>query len=89
MSESSDQEIEYAKEVFENDDKIDIKSSLGVFNSGKLEDKYRVGGVIGKGGFGTVYRGIRKQDRKMIALKQISKRKVSYKEKVNISQYFP
>jgi len=83
MSESNDQEIEYAKEVFENDGKNDIRGTPGIFNTGKLEDKYRVGGVLGKGGFGTVYRGIRKKDRKMIVLKQISKRKVTYKEKVS------
>jgi len=83
MSEPSDTEIEYAKEVFESDGKSDLKTTSGIFSSGKFEDKYGVGGVLGKGGFGTVYRGMRRRDRRKVAIKQIAKRKVSHLKKVS------
>jgi len=78
-------DVEYAREVFENypHHGFETKSVPELFSAGRLEDKYGVGGVIGKGGFGTVYRGIRKKDKLRVAIKHIAKRKVTGMEMLN------
>lgn len=58
--------------------------STNVFSAGdsiqvQMEDfktKYEVTGVIGRGGGGTVYSGIRRTDRQIVAIKQVPKGKV-------------
>jgi len=42
-------------------------------NNEKLEDQYDIGSVIGKGGYGTIYTGVRKYDDKKVILKHVSK----------------
>ena len=46
-------------------------------NREPFERAYRVGEVLGKGGFGTVYAGERTKDLHPVAIKHIAKTKIS------------
>ena len=92
MSQSNLSAVEYAEEAFEkcNEcccerlERLQMKSEDKLFSLGTLEDNYEVGEVLGNGGFGIVYAGLRKKDKMRVAFKHIAKGKVTGMEMVNI-----
>ena len=71
---------------------ITITHNYGVlffdFQGDLFERKYQVGHVLGKGGFGVVYAGIRNSDGVHVALKHVSKAKISEYGQVRTSDNF-
>ena len=85
--------IEVAEEAFEKCNAqccevLKPKYDEWLYSDGTLEDNYKVGEVLGKGGFGIVYAGVSKKDNTRVAIKHIAKAKVTAMEMVNIKGLF-
>merc|ERR550534_2036879 len=48
-----------------------------------FEEAYRVGAVLGKGGFGIVYAGVRTKDKREVAIKHVARNKVEHWANLN------
>ena len=98
MCSEDNKKIEFAREAIEVKYPVSSdfgrstgkRSSPGGTPSWKLDKLYKVGEILGKGGFGTVYAGVRRRDGKSVAIKHIAKAKIVAMEMVSAhkNKYF-
>jgi len=67
-------------------EKGEDRRRLANSDSAAFEELYKVGPVLGKGGFGIVYAGIRAKDGQKVAIKHVAKAKIKEWGKIGVSR---
>lgn len=65
-----------------------LPSASPTGNGRPMDETYKVGPVLGKGGFGTVYSGWRVRDGLPVAIKQVARAKITAWEMVSCVRCF-